>query len=658
MSNDKEQAEANPGYAALQLCKALETATTQSDQAIVDRAERKASRWVSVLKGMSDGSILPGSRRPTAAPEWVTLEVVHGGFATGSFLSGGPLSASEKQLLEELPESDLSPRLQLNGYFLSEVGIDRLNRWLEDGKYQIDTPEEGALLTVAWLLSNGDHSAAEAILDEITPWFDELRFYPESADSPNQAGSLVHVQDVAEATEKLKVVRSSKQVLAQREAIQIWAPLYDKLLALALKTVDGEIPSVRLTPEGKPKRDTSGSYQISGGWPGSKSLPEWPEKATNLLLQIKDAQAKHKLCTKYHKPKHPFYVLHKWVGHHLKKKEISAGLKNRVRLILGRSFSVHGVPGDTQRIGFRAMQQEMQVQTPNLKELAEILLARISSLPLDGGIENPENIYSNPEGAVTDWPKSLKRKIDLCRVGTVSELIEDKLIPSGDTLALVMPQITAGIRSMGLDSPEIRRLYELCYRAFRRRRSLLLLNLDCQIRIEEIPWIAAVDSHRSSGASDEELALHTLKDVVRMNLKHFPQAIIPNKLLQEIRALAKTAKLQIPLVDELAADIFMGSFTSKFVEATVISQELLTNSLYQRYYKIEKKQLRRLDPKSFASVCYQRAAVKRSKELWGRAAENGMVIEQQQILTTQNLGTLISLLGLQDDLRHEGMQAA
>ena len=40
---------------------------------------------------MQAGTIDVGSRTPTRAPAWVTLDVVTGGFATGGYSAGGPL---------------------------------------------------------------------------------------------------------------------------------------------------------------------------------------------------------------------------------------------------------------------------------------------------------------------------------------------------------------------------------------------------------------------------------------------------------------------------------------------------------------------------------------------------------------------------------------
>jgi hypothetical protein len=50
-------------------------------------------------------------------------------------------------------------------------------------------------------------------------------------------------------------------------------------------------------------------------------------------------------------------------------------------------------------------------------------------------------------------------------------------------------------------------------------------------------------------------------------LTAFPHALLPNPLVAEIRTLAKQAELELPLVEEVAADIFMGTFTTKWRDA-------------------------------------------------------------------------------------------
>jgi hypothetical protein len=106
----------------------------------------------------------------------------------------------------------------------------------------------------------------------------------------------------------------------------------------------------------------------------------------------------------------------------------------------------------------------------------------------------------------------------------------------------------------------------------------------------------------------------------------FPHLILPNKLLQALRALAESAALEIPLINEVTADIFMGDVTEKVLHAAQKAASLLQGTLYETYYGISYEQVR------------------------GSPARNGKIVEQEQILTTHNLAALFDSLGLVERL--------
>lgn len=153
-------------------------------------------------------------------------------------------------------------------------------------------------------------------------------------------------------------------------------------------------------------------------------------------------------------------------------------------------------------------------------------------------------------------------------------------------------------------------------------------------------------------------------------LTAFPYAQLPNALLRELRSLA-AAGLDLPLVDELAADIFAGTFSEKSAAAALQAADLLEDSLYAAYYKIDYAEVREIcsppsaaastrtarsfwgrptSHRQFAQLCARRAGVE-SGGWKSSPAVNGTVIEQQQILTTQNLATLVTGLQLTEALR-------
>ena len=69
-------------------------------------------------------------------------------------------------------------------------------------------------------------------------------------------------------------------------------------------------------------------------------------------------------------------------------------------------------------------------------------------------------------------------------------------------------------------------------------------------------------------------------------MRGFPQTIVPNPLISEMSALAAQAGLSLPLVEEVAADIFTGTFTAKWADAAAAASSLLDGTLYARYYDL------------------------------------------------------------------------
>src|SRR5690606_30069960 len=140
-------------------------ASDDDDPQTRSRSLAKAEKWIDVFTGMLSGQLQVGSRTPTSAPAWATLEVLTGGFATGNLLSGGALLAHEQELLDRIgASSENTSRAQLNAYYLTETGQKELTGLLESGYYAVDLPEESALLVVCWLLRSGRAEQARALL--------------------------------------------------------------------------------------------------------------------------------------------------------------------------------------------------------------------------------------------------------------------------------------------------------------------------------------------------------------------------------------------------------------------------------------------------------------------------------------------------------------
>jgi hypothetical protein len=631
----------NP-YVLGQLSRAITTAAGHPDEAVGQRALERIERWEQVFQGMLNGTLSVGTRAPVQdVPAWVTLEVVQGGFATGTLLAGGDLQPHELELLAQLKRApDNTARAALNIYYLSESGQKDLCAMQQTGRYRLNVPEEGALLAVAWLLSHEELEKAQVLIDQIAPLFDRLRFYPVPDQNPILPSPTVHRHTVGEIVAALHAVKPQARVEQMKEALKVWQPLYDRTVSLFLETVEDDYPC-------------------------RKYPADWRSRAQAILEEYTRLRIIYDRCRKPDRPKENFTRLRGYLKMCIDNPaQLSSRDVGMIRHILRGYVTRHGAPGSDKSAQRRALQARI-ANLPTRDDLAGVLEARLQKLPENAGIANLDAVLAPvvsdealqwiPAGSKIHV--SLARKVRRCWDAPIAQLVEFGVVPSGDVLAQVLPQITSQVRAMGLADRDLRRLYSAIYSAFRHRRSLLLLNLERQVRLEDLPWIAALDGFRHDDLESKEQARQTLEQVTTIALVSFPHAILPNKLLQELRALIAAAGLSIPIVDELAADIFMGVFSEKFVRAAQIAAQLLRGTLYERYFGMPCERVQQLDTRqsdaadalqAFATLCAELAHAEKS-EGWS-VSRNGKIIEQSQILTTQNLAPLFVALDLRNAL--------
>lgn len=685
--DDDPTVTAAPGYALGQLARALSASETHKDPVARERARQKAAAWTQVYAGMLSGALTVGSRTPVRdTPGWATLEVAQGGFATGALLAAGPLRPHEQALLDTLAARGALPaatsasgqaapreesaRALLNGYYLSEDGFAELRERLKTGCYRVEVPEEGALLVVAWLADHGHADEARAVLDAIAPMLSRLRFYPVPSERPLIPSAFVHVQTVKETVASLDAMPQRLEPLAQREALTVWNPLMDRAVALFLETVRGEVPAVAMGADGRPLRRADQSWALSGGWPCQVYPDGWRERAQALLRDLAQLRARHRLCSQPESKKANLARLCGVLARCVADPRALDGREvGTVRMILAHVAAKRGLPG-SERSQARRAADVQHAARPTKKELARVLTERLRACPQDAGIDALEPLLtpvSAEESARHQLPPgvalhpALRARLLACLDAPIEAHVQSGVIPSGEVLARVVPQLTAQVSASGIADPDLRRLYGAIYEAFRRRRSLLLLNLEHQIRIGELPWVAALTALQTRGQDVKQRARAALEQLVLLALTAFPQSILPNKLLQEIRALAERAGLALPIVDEIAADIFMGAFTEKYLRAAQQAGALLRGTLYETYYALPYDRVARQEPvkgrhkvpptvPAFYDLCVALAG--ESAPGGHRAvAHNGRILEQEQILTTHNLAVLVGALDLTAALR-------
>jgi hypothetical protein len=305
---------------------------------------------------------------------------------------------------------------------------------------------------------------------------------------------------------------------------------------------------------------------------------------------------------------------------------------------------------------------------PGYHQLARVVVARLAAHDPDAGIVDVDAVcvpvtaaeaaaHAVPAGAAI--PEPIRRVVQRATAGTVPELIGAGVVPSAEVLAELVPQIAATASAAAYPDPALRTLVAATYGAFRRRRSLLLLDLQHQVRLSELPWMRALGPYREASPDSLREARETLRRLGELALDGFPATLLPNPLVRELAALGREAGEDLPWVEELAADIFMGRFSAKYLRAAQLAGQLLADSLYARYYDIDYPVLPAItetarhgrdtaaSSEAFDALCRQRAvAAQGSGEGGSWVAANGTVIEQAQILTTHNLATLVGALDI------------
>ncbi|WP_416977852.1 hypothetical protein [Streptomyces sp. T028] len=660
MNSDADQqhlAQANPGYAAGQLAKALRTALTHADPDARRRAGERGRSWRSVLTGMAEGVLTIGSRTPVSGlPAWVTPKVLRGGFATGEPSASGPLTEYETETARRAAVP--CERQELFAYWLTADGLARLYDLLDSGRYEVTVPEEAALLTVAWLARAGRTEAAAGLVAELAPFAGRLRFTPRPATRPVPEADAVHRQTVADAGETLARRRPSTAVETQREALTVWQPFGDELLAHWLETADAE-----------------GTVHV----PARAAHAGWYERGTELLARYGELALRHTSCTKHLDPKQNLAILRGALEDTVTGRGPDARRLGLLRHAVTAMVRRRGLPGSAPHTALRR-EQAAQAALPSHHALAQLVLRRLSGLEQTTGVADPEPLLvavTEAEARETGLPvgagipAGVRRPVEGALSAPLETLVERGLVPSAEVLAEIVPQLVAVTAAEAYPDGALRTLAVANHRAFAGRRSLLLLNLQQQVRIEELPWVRAVAGQRAEGGAGETAAV-ALRRLGELAVQAFPATILPNPLVRELSVLARQADLGAPLVEELANDIFMGAFSPKFLAAARVAADLLGGgSLYERYYRIDYAAVRDLaiaeageaqtrthrprthGPRTspgFGRLCVDRAEAF-SAGTWSRSsswsvAGNGKVIEQAQILTTHNLATLVHRVGI------------
>ncbi|GAA1438668.1 transcriptional regulator [Nocardiopsis tropica] len=633
MDENTAPARANPGHAVGRLAEAFTAALTHEDPRVREAAEKRADAWRLVVAGMADGTLDIGSSTPVRhLPPWVTLEIAPGGFATGRAVAGGRLRPHEEDLARRhgLPAT----RSALYAHHLTQDGLAELSALLDSGAYEIDVPEQAALLGVAWLVRAGDTAGALRLLAAVEPFADTLCFTPRPAPFHELPGHVVHRASAGEVRADLdrRTRRRSpaeNRPLVQQEALAVWNPFADRVLAHWWQTREGDRVDGR-RPEG------------------------WRARGADLLAEYARLAAEHTLCTKHRRPKENLAVMLAALREAVESDGPTARSRGLLQHAVDSVVRKRGLPGSPAHSALRTA-QAAHAARPTHDVLAGLVSARLAGLPQDSGVPRIEEALAPATREEADglrvpvgWPvpAPLRRIALRAAAAPLDDLVALGVVPSAEVMAELVPALTASAEATAAPDPALSRLVAAHHRAFSRRRSLMLLNLESQVRAGRLPWVQALRPHLSDTGPRREAVSRLIPELGASALTHFPGTVLPNPLVREFNAVSRSAGLDLPWLEELAADIFTGEFAPKFLRAAKAAAALVEGTAYARYYDIDCAGVLALEEappagsadrtSPFALLCAERAGLRGAG-----VASSGTVIEQAQILTTHNLATLV-----------------
>ncbi len=600
----------NLGYPIQQLLKAL----AKSDS----KAAERVRDWLRVIEGTASGALDIGSRTPiTGLPAWVTPHVLHGGFATDVPAAAGPFRPHERALAARQGCAlDATARGRFNGHFITDPGLAELGEMLESGCYELEVPEEGALLVVAWLLRQDENTRAAALLEELQPYFAQLRFYPAPRARPTPSTRRVAPQTIAEVARNLGRKQMNPRVAAMNESLGVWAPLYARAVALFREDNFDE---------------------------------DWRRRASELLDDYAAARARHRLSGKPEKRKENFARLRDFMRRIIAGEELDARALGNIRWIVECYIAKHGVPGDAGHTAELA-HKAAEAARPMHHHIAHAMTEALATHPQDGVLDDIAEVLTPLQATYPAIPPALVWKLRRCVASTLDALVTSGLVTSSDALAKLLPRFVAQARTSSIADDNLARLHESLYVAFHERRSLLLLNLAAQVKLEELPWVRAIAPWIVSDDASRAASHATLVEFALLALRSFPQAIPANPFVEQLTVLAQASGLQLPFVEELAADIFAGTFAPKFIRAAHVAAKSLTGSLYARYYDIDYADVSAIPDNDAGLPTFVALCRKSTSATTHRVVENARVIERAQIITSHNMATLVDAMGLDAQL--------
>lgn len=479
---------------------------------------------------------------------------------------GGPLRPYE---LEAARRAGVpATRLDLFAHFLGGDGLRTLWSLLDSGRYEVTLPEEAALLTVAWLVRAGDDDAAEELVAQLRPFADRLPLTPRPADLPAPPADAVRRRSAAEASIVLGLRKPNPAVEAQREALSVWRPIEDELLAHRLRA------------------DSEGHGA------------QWRADGAALLERYADLAARHTRCTGHLDPKSNPAILRRALAEAVAGRPADPRLAGLLRHAVTSMVAKRGRPGSPEHTRLREV-QAAQAARPAHHELAALARHRLCAPDADraapgaGRLEGPvtaEEAARTSLPAGTALPLAVRALLAGIRPTDVTALLAQAAVPSAEVLAELVPQLATTHTARGYADEPLRTLLAATHRSGAARSTVNHWWTPARhARTGTAPWVRAVAAHGPDPVAQARL---TLRAVGELAVEAFPGAGIPDRLVGTLSSLAQLAQLPVRFLSMPLANSFSGAVNPDLYPAVHNAADLLRGTPYERYYGIDYAALR------------------------------------------------------------------
>lgn len=558
------------------------------------------------LIGVLTGKFEVGSRKPDMDyPEWTSKKVAPGGFYAG--------------IKYELKSDENNVRI-LN----DPKEMLRYSDLIEYIDHNLEGPEPTMIPTIGFLRKNGKIEEANKLEEIIRPYVNNIRFYPieeelmKEKKKPNVFASLETISDFKEWCRNSYIYKLE----AEERLINIYKKnneFKNKLIKLFRET------TIIVNDE---------------EWPMQRVSEEWLEKGRKLYNSNK-----WYLYDLTKRKRGSLYNLWLILGNIILQPKIMKKEDCNVDMYNNRSvneFAITRISGKEVRWIKVYLKANKSLKSYNITELirkqdeARGLLKYLDNINEE---RLEKNFYEELKERFKDVEEVVFKKLNKCVLYPLEELKSLGYIPSGETFVELSGGMEAFLNTVDIDFKEDIAIEEhlkyIIYKGFKNMRSLLLLNLESQLKLCEIPQYKVLcDVYKCNKRSSNKLILSKL--LVSYYINWFPEIIMPNRVVKMLYNLLKCEEKDLGLCEEIACDIFMGRFGEKYDTSLNIAQRNMCYTLYSKYYNIDKYY-----------VCGNSNLTKLSLELkeqyygvstykYRNTNENGQQLQAALILTTHN----------------------